>query len=169
MTLLTTCLWYNREAQDAAKFYASVFPDAQLGRVERAPADYPNGKKGDVLTVEWTMRGQHFMGLNGGPEFKFSPAISLVIECKDQAEVDKYWKALSHVPQAEQCGWAQDKFGLSWQIVPEALIRLLRDPDAAKAKRVFNAMMEMKKIDVAALERAAAETKQALTTTKRGT
>jgi predicted 3-demethylubiquinone-9 3-methyltransferase (glyoxalase superfamily) len=151
----TPCLWFDKNAEAAAKFYVSVFPNSKIDSVQKAPSDYPNGKKGDALVVDFTLAGQKFQALNGGPEFKFSEAISFSIDCEDQAEVDRMHKALSAVPQAEQCGWVKDKFGLSWQIVPRALTRLLADPDQKKAKRVFDAMMPMKKLDVAALERAA--------------
>ncbi len=148
-------MWFDGNAEEAAKFYVSLFPRSKIDKVQKAPADYPSGKKGDVLMVEFTLSGQTFTGLNGGPLFKFNEAISFIIDCEDQAEVDRLWKALSAVPEAEQCGWVKDRFGLSWQIVPKALTRLMADPDPAKAKRVFDAMMQMKKLDVAALERAA--------------
>jgi predicted 3-demethylubiquinone-9 3-methyltransferase (glyoxalase superfamily) len=153
---LTPCLWFDKNGEEAAKYYVSVFPDSRIDTVQRAPGDFPSGKKGDVLLVEFTLAGQKFTALNGGPYFKFNEAVSFMVDCKDQAEVDRYWKALSHVPQAEQCGWCKDRFGLSWQIVPQALNRYMQDKDPAKAKRVFNAMMDMKKLDVAGLERAAA-------------
>lgn len=152
---LTPCLWFDGDAEEAAKFYVSLFPGSKVTKVQKAPADYPSGKKGDALLVEFTLAGQAFTALNGGPNFKFNEAVSFIIDCEDQAEVDRLWKALSAVPEAEQCGWVKDRFGLSWQIVPRALTRLLADPDPAKAKRVFDAMMGMKKLDVAGLERAA--------------
>jgi predicted 3-demethylubiquinone-9 3-methyltransferase (glyoxalase superfamily) len=151
----TPCLWFDGAAEEAARFYVSLFPGSKVNQVQKAPADYPAGKKGDVLLVDFTLAGQAFNALNGGPEFKFNEAVSFIIDCADQAEVDRLWKALSAVPQAEQCGWVKDRFGLSWQIVPRTLTRLLADPDPAKAKRVFDAMMTMKKLDVAGLERAA--------------
>jgi predicted 3-demethylubiquinone-9 3-methyltransferase (glyoxalase superfamily) len=152
---ITPCLWFDRNAEEAAKFYVSLFPNSKVGKVEKAAADYPSGKKGDVLTVDFTLAGQAFTGLNGGPFFKLNEAVSFIIDCEDQAEVDRFTKALSAVPEAEQCGWVKDRFGLSWQIIPKALGRLLSDPDPAKAKRVMEAMLEMKRLDVAALERAA--------------
>jgi predicted 3-demethylubiquinone-9 3-methyltransferase (glyoxalase superfamily) len=152
---LTPCLWFDGDAEEAATFYVSLFPGSKVDKVQRAPSDYPSGKKGDALLVEFTLSGQRFNALNGGPQFKFNEAVSFIIDCEDQAEVDRLWKALSAVPEAEQCGWVKDRFGLSWQIVPKALTRLMADPDPAKARRVFDAMMQMKKLDVAGLERAA--------------
>ena len=155
MSSITPCLWFNGKAEEAARFYVSLFPDSHLDRVDRAAADFPSGKKGDVLTVEFTLMGRSFTGLNGGPLFKFNEAVSFMIPCKDQADVDRYWKALSAVPEAEQCGWVKDRFGVSWQIIPTVLYRLLSDPDRAKAGRVMEAMLKMKKLDVGVLERAA--------------
>jgi len=157
---ITPCLWFDGQAEEAAKFYVSLFPDSHIDQVVKAPADYPSGKKGDVLLVEFTLMGRSFSGLNGGPYFKFNEAVSFVIPCKDQAEVDRYWKALSAVPEAEQCGWVKDRFGVSWQIVPVLLDRLLADPDRAKAGRAMEAMLKMKKLDIAALERAAEEARR---------
>jgi predicted 3-demethylubiquinone-9 3-methyltransferase (glyoxalase superfamily) len=151
----TPCLWFDGDAEAAAKLYVSLFPDSKVTKVQKAPADYPSGKQGDVLLVEFTLAGQAFQALNGGPAFKFNEAVSFVIDCEDQAEVDRLTKALSAVPAAEQCGWIKDRFGLSWQIMPRALTRLMDSKDPAKAKRVFDAMMGMKRLDVAALERAA--------------
>lgn len=151
----TPCLWFDKNAEEAARFYVSLFPGSKVTKVHKAPADYPSGKRGDVLIVDFTLSGQAFNALNGGPFFKFNEAVSFIVDCEDQAEVDRLWKALSAVPEAEQCGWVKDRFGLSWQIVPKALGRLMSDPDPAKAKRVMEAMLEMKKLDVAALERAA--------------
>lgn len=152
---ITPCLWFDGQAEEAAKFYVSVFPDSHIDQLVKVPADFPSGKKGNVLAVEFTLMGEKFNGLNGGPYFKFNEAVSFVIPCEDQAEVDRYWKALSAVPEAEQCGWVKDRYGLSWQIVPTKLYRLLADPDRAKAGRVMEAMLKMKKLDIAALERAA--------------
>lgn len=154
-TTITPCLWFDGQAEEAARFYVSLFPDSHIDHVAKAPADYPSGKRGDVLAVDFTLMGRKFNGLNGGPHFKFNEAISFVIPCDNQAEVDRYWKALSAVPEAEQCGWVKDRYGLSWQIVPTMLYRLLDDPDRAKAGRVMEAMLKMKKLDIAALERAA--------------
>lgn len=152
---ITPCLWFDGQAEEAAKFYVSLFPNSHIDDVAKAAADFPSGKKGDVLTVDFTLMGRKFQGLNGGPYFKFNEAVSFVIPCKDQAEVDRYWKALSAVPEAEQCGWVKDRYGLWWQIVPTKLYQLLSDPDRAKAGRVMEAMLKMKKLDIAALERAA--------------
>lgn len=151
---ITPCLWFDGRAEEAAKFYVSLFPDSHIDNVVKASADFPSGKKGDVLTVDFTLMGRSFSALNGGPYFKFNEAVSFVIPCKDQADVDRYWKALSAVPEAEQCGWVKDRFGLSWQIVPTVLYRFLADPDPAKAGRVMEAMLRMKKLDVRTLQRA---------------
>ncbi|HEY7589313.1 MAG TPA: VOC family protein [Thermoplasmata archaeon] len=151
---ITTCLWFDGQAEEAAKFYVSLFPNSHVDNVAVAPADFPSGKKGDVLTVDFSLMGQSFQGLNGGPLFKFNEAVSFVIPCKDQAEVDRYWKALSAVPEAEQCGWVKDRFGVSWQIVPTILSRLLTDSDRAKAERVMEAMLQMKKLDIRRLKEA---------------
>ena len=152
---IAPCLWFDGRAEEAADFYASVLPDSHVDAVHPAPADYPSGKKGDVLTVEFTLAGRKFVGLNGGPHFTFNEAVSFQIYCEDQAEADRLTAALSAVPEAEQCGWVKDKFGLSWQIVPKRMLGLLADPDAAKARRAMEAMMTMKRIDIAAVERAA--------------
>jgi predicted 3-demethylubiquinone-9 3-methyltransferase (glyoxalase superfamily) len=155
MSTITPCLWFDGTAEEAANFYASLLPDSHVDSIHRAPGDYPSGKAGDVLTVEFTLMGQPFVGLNGGPHFKFNEAVSFQIPVDTQAEVDRLTNALSAVPEAEQCGWVKDRFGLSWQIVPRQLTRLLSDPDPARAKRAFEAMMRMKRIDIAALERTA--------------
>jgi predicted 3-demethylubiquinone-9 3-methyltransferase (glyoxalase superfamily) len=155
MSKITPCLWFDRTAEEAANFYASLLPDSHVDRIHRAPSDYPSGKAGDVLTVEFTLMGQPFMGLNGGPFFKFNKAVSFQIPVETQAEVNRLSDALSAVPEAEQCGWVKDRYGLSWQIVPRQLTRLLGDADPARAKRAFDAMMQMKRIDIAALERTA--------------
>ena len=156
MDKISICLWFDGNAEEAATFYTGLFDDSRIDHVTRAPSDYPSGSEGDVLVVGFTLAGRSYIGLNGGPHFRFTEAISLSIDCADQAEVDRYWKALSAHPDNEQCGWVKDRFGLSWQIVPRLLPTLLADPDRAKAKRVMDAMMTMKKLDVAALERAAA-------------
>jgi predicted 3-demethylubiquinone-9 3-methyltransferase (glyoxalase superfamily) len=148
------CLWFGGEAEEAARFYASLFPDSHVDRVVEAPADFPSGKKGDVLSVDFTLMGRKFSGLNGGPYFTFNEAVSFTIPCEDQADVDRYWEALSAVPEAEQCGWVKDRYGLSWQIVPAALYDLLADPDPARAGRVMEAMLKMKKLDIRALRQA---------------
>ena len=155
MQSITPCLWFDGKAEEAANFYVSLFPDSRVDAVHRAPSDYPSGKAGDVLTVEFTLIGRPFTGLNGGPLFRFNEAISFQIPVDTQAEADRLADALSAVPEAEQCGWVKDRFGVSWQIVPRQLIRLISDADPARARRAFGAMMQMKRIDIAALERAA--------------
>jgi predicted 3-demethylubiquinone-9 3-methyltransferase (glyoxalase superfamily) len=155
MSDITPCLWFDGNAEEAADFYASLFPDSRVDAVRRSPGDYPAGKAGNVLMVEFTLMGRPFTGLNGGPHFKFNEAISFQVPVETQEEVDRLSDALSAVPEAEQCGWVKDRFGVSWQIVPRQLIRLIGDDDPARAKRAFAAMMEMKRIDIAAIERAA--------------
>ena len=152
---VTPCLWFDGTAEEAANFYASILPDSHVDAVHRAPNDYPSGKAGDVLLVEFTLMGQQFTGLNGGPLFKFNEAVSFQIPVETQAEVDRLSDALSAVPAAEQCGWVKDRYGLSWQIVPRQLTRLITDANQVRAKRAFDAMMRMKRIDIAAIERAA--------------
>jgi predicted 3-demethylubiquinone-9 3-methyltransferase (glyoxalase superfamily) len=155
MKTITPCLWFEGNAEEAATFYATVIPDSRVDAVHMAPGDYPSGKAGRVLTVEFTLMGRPFLGLNGGPYFKFNEAVSLMIPVETQEEVERLSNALSAVPEAEQCGWIKDRYGLSWQIVPVQMLRLLAEPDTARAKRVFDAMMTMKRIDIAAIERAA--------------
>ena len=151
----TICLWYDGGAVDAANFYAKTFPDSSVGAIHRAPGDYPDGKKGDVLTVEFTVAGIPSIGLNGGPQFKHSEAFSFQIATDDQAETDRLWNAIvKNGGEESQCGWCRDRWGLSWQITPRVLIAAVTDPDPAKAKRAFEAMMKMKKIDIAAIEAA---------------
>ena len=151
----TICLWYDRDAEDAARFYAATFPDSSVGAVHRAPGDYPSGKQGDVLTVEFTVMGIPCLGLNGGPAFKHTIAFSFQVATVDQAETDRYWNAIvGNGGEESQCGWCKDRWGLSWQITPVALIQAIVDPDPAAAKRAFEAMMEMRKIDIAAIEAA---------------
>jgi len=152
---IAPCLWFDGQAEEAANFYVSLLPDSRIDATHRAPADHPSGKAGDVLTIEFTLAGRKFVGLNGGPHFSFNEAVSFQIYCDDQREVNRLTAALSAVPEAEQCGWVKDKFGLSWQIVPKRLLALMADPDAAKARRAMQAMMTMKRIDIAAVERAA--------------
>jgi 2-polyprenyl-6-hydroxyphenyl methylase/3-demethylubiquinone-9 3-methyltransferase len=151
----TVCLWYDGDAEDAARFYAETFPDSAVTAVHRAPGDYPDGKEGDVLTVEFTVLGTPCLGLNGGPAFPHTEAFSFQVATEDQAETDRYWDALvGNGGQESECGWCRDKWGLSWQITPVALARAIADPDRAAAKRAFEAMMTMRKIDVAAIEAA---------------
>jgi predicted 3-demethylubiquinone-9 3-methyltransferase (glyoxalase superfamily) len=156
MQKITPCLWFDGDAEEAANLYVSLFPDSRIDKVMRSPADTPSGPEGSVLTVEFTLAGQQFVGLNGGPQFRFNEAVSFQVDCADQAEVDRLWEALSADPSAEVCGWIKDRFGLSWQIIPRALPELLGDPDPDRARRAMEAMLKMKKIDVAELERAAA-------------
>ncbi len=149
----TICLWYNGDAEEAARFYASVFPNSKVNAVYRAPSDYPAGKTGDVLTVDFTVLGTPCLGLNGGPGVPHTDAFSFQVATTDQAETDKYWNAIvSNGGQPSACGWCKDKWGLSWQITPVALMQGIQDPDPAVAKRVFEAMMTMSKIDIDAIE-----------------
>jgi len=151
----TVCLWYDGGAEEAAHFYARTFPDSSVGAVMHAPGDYPSGKQGDVLTVEFTVMGIPCLGLNGGPAFKQSEAFSFQVATDDQAETDRLWDAIiGNGGQPSACGWCKDKWGLSWQITPRALTAAITDPDPAVAKRAFDAMMQMTKIDIAAIEAA---------------
>ena len=149
------CLWYDGTAEEAARFYAQTFPDSAVTAVHRAPGDYPDGKQGQVLTVEFTVVGVPCLGLNGGPAFKHSEAFSFQIVTEDQAETDRYWNSIVGNGGAESaCGWCKDKWGLSWQITPRVLLEATTDSDRAAAKRAFDAMMKMKKIDIATIEAA---------------
>ena len=151
----TICLWFDRDALDAATFYAATFPDSSVGAVHRAPADYPSGRAGDVLTVEFNVLGIPCLGLNGGPAFHHSEAFSFQVATDDQAETDRLWNAIvGNGGRESDCGWCKDRWGLSWQITPRVLSEAIADPDPAVARRVFEAMMTMKKIDVAAIEAA---------------
>lgn len=151
------CLWYDGTALEAASFYEDTFPDSCVGAILRAPGDYPAGKEGDVLTVDFTVMGIPCLGLNGGPEFRHSEAFSFQVATADQAETDRLWDAIvGNGGQTSECGWCKDKWGLSWQITPRVLTEALHDPDPAVARRVFTAMMRMQKIDVAAIEAAMA-------------
>lgn len=151
----TLCLWYHGAAEEAARFYASTFPDSTVDAVHLAPGDYPSGKQGDVLTVEFTVMGIPCIGLNGGPIFTHSEAFSFQVATDDQAETDRYWNAIiDNGGQASVCGWCKDKWGLSWQISPRVLTAAVSDPDQKLAKRAFDAMMTMTKIDIAAIEAA---------------
>ena len=151
----TICLWYDGTALDAATFYAKTFPDSAVGAVHRAPGDFPDGKQGDVLTVEFTVLGTPCVGLNGGPAFKHSEAFSFQVSTEDQAETDRYWNAIvDNGGQESECGWCRDKWGLSWQITPRVLIEAVTGSDRAVAKRAFDAMMTMRKIDIAKIEAA---------------
>jgi 2-polyprenyl-6-hydroxyphenyl methylase/3-demethylubiquinone-9 3-methyltransferase len=151
----TVCLWYNDDAEEAARFYAKTFPDSSVGKVHRAPGDFPSGKKGDVLIVEFTVMGIPCIGLNGGPEFTHNESFSFQVATADQAETDRYWNAIvDNGGEAGACGWCKDKWGLSWQITPVALTKAIIDSDPAAAERAFDAMMKMTKIDIAAIETA---------------
>lgn len=153
----TLCLWYNGTALEAATFYAMTFPDSQVNAVHLAPSDYPSGKKGDVLTVEFSVLGIPCLGLNGGPMFTHTEAFSFQVHTDDQAETDRYWNAIvGNGGQESACGWCKDKWGLSWQITPRALTDAVTHPDPAIAKRAFEAMMTMTKIDIAAIKAAVA-------------
>ncbi|WP_116812987.1 VOC family protein [Steroidobacter cummioxidans] len=155
MTQNVICIWYNDGAEEAARFYAKTFPDSKVTAVHHAPGDFPSGKEGQVLTVEFTVVGVACLGLNGGPAFKQSEAFSFQIITEDQAETDRYWEAIVGNGGAEsQCGWCKDKWGLSWQITPRVLVEATTDPDRAAAKRAFDAMMKMRKIDIATIEAA---------------
>lgn len=150
----TICLWYNHDAEEAARFYAQTFPDSAVHAVHRAPGDYPNGQEGNVLTVEFTVLGLPCLGLNGGPQFKHSEAFSFQITTENQEETDRYWNAIvGHGGEESACGWCRDKWGVSWQITPRVLIEGITGGGPA-AKRVFEAMMTMGKIDIAAIEAA---------------
>jgi predicted 3-demethylubiquinone-9 3-methyltransferase (glyoxalase superfamily) len=148
------CLWFDGNAEEAANFYQATFPDSHVKAVHRAPNDYPSGKKGDVLTIEFTVLGMPFLGLNGGPQFTFDEAVSFQVSTEDQAETDRYWNAIiDHGGSASECGWCKDKFGLSWQITPRRLTDLFNE-GGERAKRAFDAMMTMQKIDIARIDEA---------------
>lgn len=156
MDKITPTLWFDGDAEEAARFYTSLIPDSRIESIDRSPGETPSGPKDMVLTVNFMLAGRSFQGLNGGPDFKFNEAVSFTIDCADQAEVDRYWAALTADGGEESvCGWLKDRFGVSWQVVPRRLPELLNSPDREAAARVLEAMLKMVKIDVAALERAA--------------
>lgn len=155
MDKISPCLWFDGAAEEAANFYVSLFPDSRIDAVNRSPGDTPSGPKDIVLTVEFTLAGRSYTGLNGGPDFTFSEAISLSIDCDDQTEVDRYWDALiANGGEPSVCGWLKDRFGLSWQVVPRRLPEMLASPDREAAGRALAAMLKMAKIEVAELEAA---------------
>ncbi len=156
MSKITPCLWYDGDAEEAANFYVALLPDSRVDYVQRSPADNPSMKEGGVLVVEFTLAGQKYVGLNGGPMFKFTEAVSFMIRTEDQAETDRLWEALTADGGEESmCGWVKDRWGLSWQITPKRLLELTADPDPDRARRAFEAMLKMRKIDIAEVERAA--------------
>jgi predicted 3-demethylubiquinone-9 3-methyltransferase (glyoxalase superfamily) len=156
MPPLYPCLWFDGKAEEAATFYTELLPDSHIDRLFRSPADTPSGPAGMVLVVDFTLAGQRFQGLNGGPDFRFNEAVSFVIECDDQAEVDRLWDALTaNGGEPGPCGWLKDRFGLSWQIVPRELNELMEDPDPERARRATEAMLKMGKIEVEDLRKAA--------------
>jgi len=153
MQKITTYLWFDNQAEEAAEVYTSLFPNSRIVNVQRY-GDAGPGPKGTAMLVVFELAGQEFLALNGGPQFKFTEAVSLLVNCETQAEVDKLWKKLTEGGEEQACGWLKDRFGLSWQIIPTALPRLMGDPNPEKAGRVTQAMLQMRKIDIAALERA---------------
>lgn len=155
MNKITPCLWFDGTAEEAAKFYTSVFPDSRITKVHRSASDTPSGPEGMVLTVDFTVAGQDFIGLNGGPEFKFSESVSFSIDCADQAEVDRYWNVLIEGGgEHSVCGWLKDRYGLSWQVVPRQALEYFDGPDREGAKRAMEAMLQMTKLDVEKLREA---------------
>ena len=155
MTTINPFLWFDKQAEDAANFYCSVFKDSKITSVTRAAADNPSNKKGEVMTVAFKLNGQPFVALNGGPQFTFNESISFVVNCETSQEVDYYWTKLTEGGQSGRCGWLKDKYGLSWQVVPNGLGDVLGDKDPARAKRATEAMLKMSKLDLDALKRAA--------------
>jgi predicted 3-demethylubiquinone-9 3-methyltransferase (glyoxalase superfamily) len=157
MPTITPCLWFDGMAEEAARFYASLLPDSRVDKVHHAPADYPSGKAGDVLTVEFILMGRPFVGLNGGPHFKFNEAVSFQVMCESQDEIDYFWSELSAGGREGQCGWLKDKFGLSWQVVPSELPQMLTGAEGASLDHMMTAIMQMKKFDLETLRRARAD------------
>jgi predicted 3-demethylubiquinone-9 3-methyltransferase (glyoxalase superfamily) len=156
MQKITPCLWYDGDAEEAANLYVTLFPDSRVDNVQRSPADNPSMKEGGVLVVEFTLAGQSYIGLNGGPQFPFTEAVSLQVRTEDQSETDRLWDALiANGGEESMCGWLKDRWGLSWQITPKRLLELIGDPDRDRARRAMEAMLQMRKIDIAAIEKAA--------------
>jgi predicted 3-demethylubiquinone-9 3-methyltransferase (glyoxalase superfamily) len=156
MRKVYTCLWFNGQAEEAARLYTSLIPNSSLGNISRSPAETPSGPEGMALTVDFTLDGIPYQALNGGPDFKFNEAASIVVMCDDQAETNRLWDALiAGGGEPSNCGWLKDRFGLSWQIVPRRLIELLGDPDADRARRAMQSMLQMHKIEIADIEAAA--------------
>jgi len=156
MAKINPCLWYNMNAEEAANFYVTLFPDSRIDRVVRSPTETPSGPEGTVLVVDYTLAGVKFMGLNGGPQFPFTEAVSFQVLTEDQEETDRLWDALvGNGGQESECGWLKDRWGLSWQITPRRLLELIGDPDHGRAKRAMDCMLTMRKIDIGAIERAA--------------
>lgn len=153
---ISPCLWFDDQAEDAARFYTGIFKDSKITEIARYPQEHYGKPPGSVLTVAFELNGQSFTALNGGRFFKFNEAVSFQIECATQEEVDYYWEKLGEGgdPNAQQCGWVKDKYGLSWQVVPKGMAEMLSDPDTAKSQRTFQAMLQMKKLDIAGLQRA---------------
>ena len=155
MDKISPCLWFDGNAEEAARFYTSLFPNSRIDSIDPSPADTPSGQEGSILTVNFTLAGNSYIALNGGPDFKFNEAISLSIDCADQAEVDRYWEALlANGGEPSVCGWLKDRFGVSWQVVPRQMTQMFNSADRAAAKRAMEAMLKMVKIDVAEVERA---------------
>ena len=162
-TKIAPCLWFDGNAEEAAEFYARTFPESRVDAITRSPADFPGGREGDVLTVEFTVLGMPFVALNGGPQFTFDEAVSFQVYTEDQSETDRYWHAIIDDGGSEgDCGWCTDRFGLSWQIVPRALMDALKSPDRAAGKRAMDAMMKMKKIEIAEIDAALAASKSGI-------
>jgi len=154
MQKITPCLWFDGDAEEAAEFYVGLIPGSSIDRIFRSPADTPSAPAGSVLTVEFSLAGIQYLGLNGGPQYSFNEAVSFQIHCEDQAEVDRLWQALQKGGEEMACGWIKDRWGLAWQIIPRRLPELLQDPDPVRARKAMEAMMGMIKIDIAALEAA---------------
>jgi predicted 3-demethylubiquinone-9 3-methyltransferase (glyoxalase superfamily) len=154
MSKISPCLWFKNEAEEAAKFYVSLLPGSRIDRVQKNVVDSPGGKAGTVLMVDFTLAGQRFLALNGGMQVEYTHAISFSVDCADQAEVDRLWNGLSNGGSVVQCGWLRDRYGISWQIVPSVLPKMLADPDPAKAQRVMQAMLQMIKLDIEGLRKA---------------